>query len=89
MLYVIRIELQGVAAIDEQATSAIAALREQGRLVLAGALPAVDSSDPGSAGLDGELIVAEWADRHAAERWAAECFPGRTLHVSPFKKRVP
>jgi uncharacterized protein YciI len=32
-------------------------LRDQGRLILAGPLPAVDSEDPGDAGFSGSLVV--------------------------------
>ncbi|MBC6941611.1 MAG: YciI family protein [Xanthomonadales bacterium] len=47
------------------------ALREQGHLVLAGPLPAIDAADPGPAGYSGSLIVAEFADLAAAQAWAA------------------
>lgn len=46
------------------------ALKEEGRLVLAGPHPAVDSDDPGSAGFSGSLIVAEFDSLEAAQRWA-------------------
>jgi len=45
-------------------------LREQGRLILAGPHPAVDSENPGEAGFTGSLIVAEFDSLDAAERWA-------------------
>lgn len=35
-------------------------LRTEGRLLLAGPYPAVDSADPGPAGFTGSLIVAEF-----------------------------
>ena len=47
-------------------------LQEQGRLVLAGPYPAVDSNDPGEAGFSGSLIVAEFANLEAARQWAQE-----------------
>ena len=37
------------------------ALQDQGRLILAGPNPAVDSNDPGEAGFTGSVIVAEFA----------------------------
>ena len=46
------------------------ALRDEGRLLLAGPLPAIDSDDPGPAGFSGSLIVAEFADLSAARAWA-------------------
>ncbi|GAB6068330.1 YciI family protein [Methylothermus subterraneus] len=48
------------------------ALQEEGRLVLAGPLPAIDSPDPGPAGFSGSLIVAEFQDLESARRWAAK-----------------
>ena len=44
-------------------------LKEEGRLVLAGPHPAIDSNDPGAAGFTGSLIVAEF-DSPAAQNWA-------------------
>lgn len=67
----------------------VAALREQGRVLLAGPLPAVDAQDPGPAGFAGSLIVAEFASLAEASAWA-EADPYRsggvwaTLAVHPF-----
>ncbi|RUM51957.1 MAG: YciI family protein, partial [Marinomonas sp.] len=36
------------------------ALRDQGRLVLAGPNPAIDSNDPGEAGFTGSVVIAEF-----------------------------
>lgn len=47
----------------------VSALRDQGRLVLAGPHPTIDSSDPGNAGFSGSLIVAEFASLEDAETW--------------------
>jgi uncharacterized protein YciI len=70
------------------------ALRDQGRLLLAGPMPAIDSPDPGPAGFAGSLVVAEFASQAEAERWLAEdpyvkqgVF-ARTV-VRPFKKVLP
>ncbi|MBS3800881.1 MAG: YciI family protein [Thioalkalivibrio sp.] len=46
------------------------ALRDAGRLVLAGPLPAIDSNDPGPAGFTGSLLVAEFPSLEAAREWA-------------------
>lgn len=46
-------------------------LQAEGRLLLAGPFPAIDSSDPGDAGFTGSLIVAEFPSLEDAERWAA------------------
>lgn len=47
------------------------ALLDEGRLVLAGPCPAVDSPDPGPAGFSGSVIVAEFASLEAARDWIA------------------
>ena len=70
------------------------ALRDTGRLLLAGPFPAIDAEDPGSAGFSGSLIVAEFADLAAAQAWA-EADPYRAagvyreVRVLPFRKTLP
>jgi uncharacterized protein len=44
-------------------------LQAEGRLVLAGPMPAIDSLDPGPAGFAGSLIVAEFASLAEAQAW--------------------
>jgi uncharacterized protein len=70
------------------------ALHEQGRLLLAGPFPAIDSEDPGPAGFAGSLIVAEFEDLAAAQAWAdADPFVAagvyRDVSVRPFRKTLP
>jgi uncharacterized protein len=70
------------------------ALQDQGRLVLAGPHPAVDSPDPGPAGFTGSLIVAEFADLTSAQAWAqADPYAGAGVYaevqVKPFKQVFP
>lgn len=48
------------------------ALEEEGRLIIAGPMPAVDSSDPGEAGMTGSMIVAEFISLEAAQDWASK-----------------
>lgn len=69
-------------------------LRDQGRLVLAGPHPAIDSDDPGDAGFTGSLVVAEFESLQAAQAWAdADPYieAGVYAHVTvkPFKKVLP
>jgi uncharacterized protein YciI len=45
------------------------ALIEAGRLLLAGPLPAIDSENPGPAGMTGSLIVAEFDSLQQANEW--------------------
>ena len=69
-------------------------LIDAGRLVLAGPLPAIDSADPGPAGMSGSLIVGEFASLEAAQRWIqADPYvtQGVFAHVTvkPFKQVFP
>lgn len=69
----------------------IKTLLEEGRLILAGPYPAIDSLDPGPAGFSGSLIVAEFESLAAAEAWAnADPYVSsgvyRKITVKPFKK---
>lgn len=45
-------------------------LKDEGRLIMAGPFPAIDSADPGPAGFTGSLVVAEFASLDAAQTWA-------------------
>lgn len=45
-------------------------LIDEGRLLIAGPHPAVDSSEPGPAGFTGSLVVAEFESLEAARTWA-------------------
>lgn len=69
-------------------------LKSEGRLVLAGPHPAVDSNDPGTAGFSGSLIVAEFESLNAAQSWA-DADPYRaagvyaSVLVKPFKRVLP
>lgn len=69
-------------------------LKDQGRLLLAGPFPAIDSDDPGPAGFSGSLIVAEFASLQKAQAWA-EADPYlqagvyEQVQVKPFKKVLP
>ena len=70
------------------------ALRDQGRLILAGPHPAIDTEDPGDAGFSGSLIVAEFNSLEEAEAWAADdpyqhAGVYAKVTVKPFKKVLP
>ncbi|NHN77292.1 YciI family protein [Azotobacter chroococcum] len=69
-------------------------LKEEGRLVLAGPHPAVDSPAPGPAGFSGSLVVAEFDSLEAARNWAGAdpyCAAGvyADVKVKPFNKVLP
>ncbi len=69
-------------------------LKDEGRLLLAGPFPAIDSTDPGPAGYSGSLIVAEFDSLSDAEKWANDD-PFVTFGVyasvlvKPFRKTLP
>ncbi len=70
------------------------ALRDAGRLLLAGPFPAIDAEDPGPAGFSGSLIVAEFGDLATARAWAdADPYLAagvyREVSVRPFRKVLP
>jgi uncharacterized protein YciI len=70
------------------------ALRDAGRLLLAGPMPAIDAEDPGPAGFAGSLIVAEFSDLDAARAWAdADSYLAagvyREVSVRPWRKVLP
>jgi uncharacterized protein YciI len=70
------------------------ALQREGRLILAGPFPALDTQDPGPAGFTGSLIVAEFDSLSAAEAWiAADPYVTEgvfaRVEVRPFKRVLP
>ena len=77
---------QHLARLDE--------LKQQGRLLLAGPHPCIDSEDPGPAGFSGSLIVAEFDSLDAAQHWAqadpyVDAGVFAEVIVKPFKKVLP
>lgn len=69
-------------------------LRDQGRLLIAGPHPAVDSADPGDAGFSGSLVIAEFDSLTDAQQWAdADPYMDAGVYASttvkPFKKVLP
>ncbi len=69
-------------------------LKQQGRLILAGPHPAMDSEDPGEAGFSGSLVVAEFNSLVDAQAWAdtdpyMEAGVYESVNVKPFKKVLP
>lgn len=70
------------------------ALHAEGRLLVAGPHPAIDSEDPGPAGFTGSLVIAEFASLADAQAFAASdpfvaagVYAGVT--VKPFRKTLP
>lgn len=72
----------------------LTALQDQGRLILAGPHPSIDSEDPGEAGFSGSLVVAEFESLLEAKAWAdADPYVAAGVYASvtikPFKKVFP
>ena len=99
MLYVIVGEdragtLDKRLAVRPDHVARLQALQSEGRLILAGPCPAIDSPDPGPAGFSGSLIVADFASLEAAKAWAdADPYIAAGVYervtVKPFKKVLP
>ena len=70
------------------------ALLDEGRLLLAGPHPAVDSPDPGPAGFTGSLVVVEFDSLEDARAWADDdpyiaAGVYKNVTVKPFVKALP
>ena len=81
-------------SVREQHLVRLRELQNQGRLLIAGPCPAIDSEDPGEAGFTGSLIVAEFNDLAAAQEWAdqdpyIDAGVYKKVTVKPYKKVLP
>ena len=70
------------------------ALQDEGRLIVAGPCPAIDSPDPGPAGFTGSVIIAEFPSLAEAKVWAdADPYVAAGVYaevtIKPFKKAFP
>ncbi|WPO97054.1 YciI family protein [Buttiauxella sp. HR94] len=66
-------------------------LSNEGRLLTAGPMPAVDSNDPGAAGFSGSTVIAEFESLEEAKAWAeADPYVAagvyQTVSIKPYKK---
>ena len=69
-------------------------LKNEGRLILAGPYPAIESNDPGEAGFTGSLVVAEFESQEAPQRWAdadpyIKAGVYASVSIKPFKHVLP
>jgi len=69
-------------------------LQDEGRLVIAGPHPAIDSNTPGDAGFTGSLIIAEFASLAVAKSWAdadpyIDAGVYANVSIKPFKQVFP
>jgi len=72
----------------------VEALAGQGRLLVAGPMPNIDSPDPGPAGFSGSTIIAEFDSLEDARQWAgADPYVKASVYeyvdVRPFIKALP
>jgi uncharacterized protein YciI len=69
-------------------------LLDEGRLLVAGPHPALDTEDPGDAGFTGSLIIAEFDSLEAATAWAdsdpyVDAGVFNRVAVKPYKVALP
>ena len=81
-------------AVRAEHVARLNALRDEGRLIVAGPNPAIDSDDPGESGFTGSIIIAEFDSLQAAQAWADEdpyikSGAYASVSVKPFKKVLP
>lgn len=80
--------------VREQHIKRLQQLQDEGRMVLAGPTPKIDSEDPGPAGFTGSIIIAEFQSLEAAQAWAdadpyLEAGVYASVIVKPFKQVFP
>lgn len=81
-------------SVREQHLARLQALQAEGRLLVAGPMPAIDSENPGEAGFTGSTVIAEFNSLEAAKTWAdADPYIAAGVYanviVKPFKKVLP
>jgi len=69
-------------------------LKNDGRLILAGPCPAIDTPEPGAAGFTGSVVIAEFANLNEARQWAnSDPYVTAGVYanvvVKPFKRVLP
>lgn len=69
------------------------ALKDEGRLVIAGPSPSIDSDDPGEAGFTGSTVIAEFTNLAEAKAWAdtdpyIEAGVFKRVIVKPFRRTL-
>lgn len=78
-------------AVRPQHLARLEQLQQQGRLLTAGPLPAIDDENPAEAGFSGSAVIAQFNSLAEAQQWASED-PYVTAQVydkvivKPFKK---
>lgn len=80
--------------VREQHLARLTALQNEGRLLVAGPCPAIDSENPGEAGFTGSLVIAKFDCLSSAQSWAnddpyIEAGVYKNVTVKPYKKVLP
>ena len=70
------------------------ALKDEGRLLVAGPCPAIDAEDPGPAGFSGSIVIARFDSLDDARAWAqadpyVEAGVYARVDVRPFRRVLP
>jgi len=86
--------LEARSSVRAEHVARLNALKDEGRLIIAGPNPAIDSPDPGEAGFSGSIIIAEFESLEAAQAWADtdpynESGAYAAVTVKPFNKVLP
>ena len=99
MLYVIYAEdiadsLEKRTSVRPAHLARLQLLHDEGRLLTAGPMPAVDSNEPGAAGFTGSTVIAEFESLEAAQSWANDdpyiaAGVYANVSVKPFKQVLP
>tara|TARA_B110000238_G_C15922340_1_gene351024 strand:+ start:126 stop:428 length:303 start_codon:yes stop_codon:yes gene_type:complete len=81
-------------SVREQHLARLSSLQDQGRLLVAGPCPAIDTENPGDAGFTGSLIIAEFDSLTDAQIWANDdpyiaVGVYKKVTVKPYKKVLP
>ncbi|PJC87874.1 hypothetical protein CSW98_01750 [Vibrio sp. HA2012] len=78
-------------SVREKHLERLQSLQNEGRLLTAGPMPAIDSENPGEAGFTGSTVIADFATLDDAKTWAdADPYVAAGVYqnviVKPFKK---
>ena len=81
-------------SVREQHLARLSSLQDQGRLLVAGPCPAIDTENPGDSGFTGSLIIAEFDSLTDAQTWANDdpyiaVGVYKKVTVKPYKKVLP
>ena len=78
-------------SVREKHLERLKSLQDEGRLLTAGPMPAVDSDNPGEAGFTGSTVIADFNSLEEAKAWAdsdpyIDAGVYQSVIVKPFKK---